>query len=339
MSALLLILAMGAMVAAQASHAIHGFEYFGCVNITSDKFVASVGFPAAYTPEQCESACTGFKYAAAFADGCRCARNIESFLSKVDESFCGNPCNGDASFGYCGFSSSSGCSYANVYEACAEFPAPPAVTGPAASDPVAPTTYTTIRLPTVTRTLKLATKATVVVHTITQGSVVTSCPLEHDHTTVPSPADPSPTAPAVVVQTVVVNVPPQGSPGSPGSPGSSGSPDSPGSPGLQGYGSIQSGPPVATAPPAETAPGPQPSASTGLSLTTLVPYADPPVTSSPSNATITTSSPEGPEFRTILPEDPSATVIVPAVVTTAQAHRVNAGIAGVIVAAVVAAGI
>ncbi|KAF6811550.1 twinfilin-1 [Colletotrichum sojae] len=323
MSALLLILAMGAMVAAQASHVIHGFEYFGCVNITSDKFGASVGFPTAYTPEQCQSACTGFKYAAAFADGCRCGRNIESFLSKVEESFCGNPCNGDASFGFCGVSSPSGCSYANVYEACAEFPAPPAATGPVASDPVAPTTYTTIRLPTVTRTLKLATKATVVVHTVTQGSVVTSCPLDHDHTTVPSPADPSPTAPAVVVQTVVVNVPPR----------------SPGSPGLQGYDSIQSGPPVATAPPVETAPGPQPSASTGLSLTTLVPYADPPVTSSPRNATITTSSPEGPEFRTILPEDPSSTVIVPAVVTTAQAHRVNAGIAGVIAAAVVAAGI
>lgn len=235
-----------------------------------------------------------------------------------------------------------------MYHACAEFPAAP--TPPDS----APTTYTTVRLPTVTRTLKLATKATVVVHTVTQGNVVTSCPLDHDHTTVPeegpspgapppgapspgapspgapspigpslivpSPVGPSPVAPstepAVVVQTVVVNVPPNGSPNSPG---------------LQGYGSI---PPVATAPP--SAPN-----SPGLSPTTLVPYADPPVPSSPSNATITTSSPEGPQFRTILPEDPatSATVVVPAVVTTAQAHRVNAGIAGVIAAAVVAAGI
>ncbi|KAH9238430.1 hypothetical protein K456DRAFT_48704 [Colletotrichum gloeosporioides 23] len=61
-------LLLASLVAAQTNHIIHGFEYYGCVNITSDQFSAFVNFPAGFTPEQCESACTGFDYAAAFPE-------------------------------------------------------------------------------------------------------------------------------------------------------------------------------------------------------------------------------------------------------------------------------
>ncbi|KAI8170269.1 hypothetical protein K4K49_004951 [Colletotrichum sp. SAR 10_70] len=331
-------LLLASLVAAQTNHIIHGFEYYGCVNITSDQFSAFVNFPAGFTPEQCESACTGFDYAAAFPDGCRCGRNIAS-LPKVDEAICSNPCGGNTFYGFCGFSDAT-CSYANVYQACDDFPSdpntpapsspgspyPPGSNPPGASPPgsntlfsyppvsyfstlatpsTAPATYLTVRLPTITRTLKLATKSTaVVVHTVPPGGLSTSCSWEHDHTPAPSlpPIEGAPTGPIVVVQTVYVHKPAESSSG------------------LQGYDTVQGDPPA-------------------------VPYADPadPIASAPGNAGNATisASREVPEFRTIMPDDPaaSATQIVPAVVTTAQAHRVNAGMAGAIAMAFMAVGI
>ncbi|KAJ0277635.1 hypothetical protein CBS470a_010205 [Colletotrichum nupharicola] len=420
-------LLLASLVAAQTNHIIHGFEYYGCVNITSDQFSAFVNFPAGFTPEQCESACTGFDYAAAFPDGCRCGRNIVS-LPKVDEAICSNPCGGNTFYGFCGFSDAT-CSYANVYRACDDFPSdpntpapsspgspyPPGSNPPGASPPgsntlfsyppvsyfstlatpsTAPTTYLTVRLPTVTRTLKLATKSTeVVVHTVPPGGLSTSCASEHDHTPAPSlpPIEGAPTGPIVVVQTVYVHKPAESSSS------------------LQGYDTVQDDPPAGTlqgVPPVATQPGattlvvptltvveastlwpsqgqstvtvayPPQTAATGSTLwppqgqstvtvvfppqtaatettlwppqgqtTTLVPYADPadPIASAPGNAGNATisASREVPEFRTIMPDDPpaSATQIVPAVVTTAQAHRVNAGMAGAIAMAFMAVGI
>ncbi|KAK2767877.1 twinfilin-1 [Colletotrichum kahawae] len=418
MSSLLFQLLLASIVAAQANHVIHGFEYYGCVNITSDQFGAVVNFPAGFTPEQCESACTGFDYAAAFPDGCRCGRNIAS-LPKVAESICSNPCGGNTFLGFCGFNDAT-CSYANVYRACDDFPSdpnapapsspgspyPPGSNPPGASPPgsntlfsyppvsylstlVNPstpaTTYLTVRLPTVTRTFKLATKSTqVVVHTVPPGGLSTSCAWEHDHTPAPSlpPFQGVPTGPIVIVQTVYVHKPAESSSG------------------LEGYDTVQGDPPAGTlqgVPPAATQPTattetstlwpsqgqstvtiayppqtaatestlwppqgqstvtvvfPPQTAATETTLwppqgqpTTLVPYADPadPIASAPGNvgnATISASR-EVPEFRTILPDDPpaSATQIVPAVVTTAQAHRVNAGMAGAIAMAFMAVGI
>ncbi|KAI8274421.1 hypothetical protein K4K60_009705 [Colletotrichum sp. SAR11_57] len=364
-------LLLASLVAAQTNHIIHGFEYYGCVNITSDQFSAFVNFPAGFTPEQCESACTGFDYAAAFPDGCRCGRNIAS-LPKVDEAICSNPCGGNTFYGFCGFSDAT-CSYANVYQACDDFPSdpdtpapsspgspyPPGSNPPGASPPgsntlfsyppvsyfstlstpsTAPTTYLTVRLPTVTRTLKLATKSTaVVVHTVPPGGLSTSCSWEHDHTPAPSlPIEGAPTGP-IVVQTVYVHKPAESSSG------------------LQGYDTVQGDPPAGTlqgVPPVATQPGATTPVMPTLTVeetSTLwpsqVPYADPadPIASAPGNAGNATisASREVPEFRTIMPDDPaaSATQIVPAVVTTAQAHRVNAGMAGAIAMAFMAVGI
>ncbi|KAF9873076.1 hypothetical protein CkaCkLH20_09586 [Colletotrichum karsti] len=366
MSFLLSIILMASMVAAQANHVIHGFEYFGCVNASAANFVAFVGFPSAFTPEQCQSACMGFDQAAAFADGCRCGRNLEN-LAKVDESFCANPCNGNANFGFCGFNSAT-CSYANVYQACDEFPSAPTLpasnppasytlaTDPAASPASPLITYSTVKLPTITRTLKLATRSTLVVHTVAAGGQSSSCTLDDDHT--PAPSLPAisgvPTAPIVVVQTVYVHMPPKSSAGSQNCDNLQSDPTVAPQPPAEttlwppqtASGSLQADPSVATQTPAESTLWPPQTVTKSLSSISLMPYGDPPVPVPvgsglvPSNATITTS-PDGPMFRTILPEDPAgtATEIVPAVVTTAQAHRINAGMAGVMAMAFVAVGI
>ncbi|OLN83359.1 hypothetical protein CCHL11_03072, partial [Colletotrichum chlorophyti] len=292
MSILLILFLLTALVVAQANHVIHGFEYVGCVNITSDKFNAFVDFGPAYTPEQCQSACAGRNYAAAFSDGCRCGSSLEGF-AKVDDALCSNACNGDAKFGFCGYSNDQGCSYANLYEVCDEFPS---ASASSTIDLAHEITFSTIRLPTITRTIKLATKSTVVVHTIIPPAATTSCPSNDVSTSTPSDPILS-TEPTVVVQTVVVHVPPQSSTG------------------LQHYGSLESDPPVATAPSAVTLTFPPQSGPTSLSLTSLIPYEDPPVpvasvplSSVPGNATIpvTTVSPEGPLFRTRLVDDPPA---------------------------------
>ncbi|WYZ40834.1 hypothetical protein EsH8_IV_001175 [Colletotrichum jinshuiense] len=314
---------LAAMVAAQANHVIHGFEYVGCVNVTSDKFNAFVNFGATYTPEQCQSACAGRNYAATFADGCRCGSNIEAF-AKVADALCSNPCNDDAKYGFCGYSNSQGCSYANLYEACDEFPSSSALEPTDAGPSI---TFSTVRLPPVTRTIKLATKSTIVAHIITPdgGSLTTSCPLAGDTSTTWT-AD-TPTTPIIVVHTVVVHVPPQSTPA------------------LQSYGSLPPDPPRATASPSETSANPPQSAASSLSLTTLIPYNGPPIpmTSVSGNATISTTAvtPERPELRTLLPGDPAAftATFTPAVITASPADQVKAGVAGVAMAVLVAAGI
>ncbi|KXH69102.1 hypothetical protein CSAL01_01464 [Colletotrichum salicis] len=294
----LLTLLLAAMVAAQANHVIYGFEYLGCVSVTSDKFDAFVDFGKGYTPEQCQSACTGRNYAATFPD------------------------------------------YANVYKACNEMPSPsapspagPAPTGPGGSDPGPDITYSTIRLPPITRTVKLATRSTVIIQSVTPGGdgLTTSCTVLSGIPTTLSPASPS--APTVVIQTVVVHVPPTSTPG------------------LQSYGSIQSNPPMATAPPAapvtETYTNPSRPPQTTPSdpgVTSLTPYDDPPVVvPSLGNVTIpvATSTPDGPMFQTlILTDDPPAATATstPAIVTQSPAQRLTVGGFGVIAGALIAMG-
>ncbi|TQN72535.1 hypothetical protein CSHISOI_02988 [Colletotrichum shisoi] len=324
-----ILLLLVAMAASQVNHAIHGFEYVGCVSVTSDKFNAFVNFGTAYTPEECQSACTGRNYAAAFPDGCRCGSSLESFPT-VEESLCSNPCNGDWNFGFCGYSNSEGCSYANVYKACdGNTPVPfsnPIPGGPASTEPVPTITFSTIRLPTVTRTLKLATKSTIVIHTVTPGNggLTTSCTLIDDIPPAAPTAD-APSSPIVVVQTVVVHVPPK----------------SISSPGWQSSDSIQVDPPVATLPPAETPVIPSQPTTSSLSLTGLVPYDPSPAVSIPGNITLpdATPTPEGPMFQTlIMPDDPPTTTatFTPAVVTHSPAWRIETG-GSVVAAAVVAA--
>ncbi|GKT52964.1 WSC domain protein [Colletotrichum tofieldiae] len=342
MSVLVIILLLATMIAAQANHVIHGFEYVGCVSAASDKFNAFVSFGRAYTPEECQSACTGRNYAAAFPDplssGCRCGSSLESF-PKVDESLCSNPCNANAKFGFCGYSNLEGCSYANVYKACDEnTPASSFIPIPGGSVSTVPTpsiTFSTIRLPTVTRTLKLATKSTIVIHTVTPGNggPAISCTLNDGSPPATLTAGFS-SSPVVIVETVVVHVPPK----------------SIMIPGLQSYGSIQLDPPVATVPPAETPATASQPAPSSLTLTNLIPYDPIPMISVPGNATVqvVTSTPEGPMFQTlILPGDPPATTatFTPAVVTNSPALRAQAcaagaaGVAGVVAAVLVVAGI
>ncbi|OHE94178.1 hypothetical protein CORC01_10516 [Colletotrichum orchidophilum] len=333
----LLVLLLAALVAAQANHVIYGFEYLGCVSVTSDKFDAFVDFGRGYTPEQCQSACTGRNYAATFPDGCRCGSSLKSF-PVVNEALCSNSCNGDTSLGQCGFSNPPTCSYANLYKACNEMPPPstpspagPAPTGPDGNDPGPDITYSTIRLPPVTRTVKLATRSTVIVQTNTPGGdgLTTSCTVLTGTPTTLMPTSPS--APTVVVQTVVVHVPPTRS-----------------TPGLQSYGSLQSDPPVATAPPvapsAETYTNPPQSTPSSPSVTSLTPYDDPPVlVPPPGNVTIpvTTSTPQVPMFQTlILTDDPPAATATstPAVVTQSSAHRLMAGCVGIVAGLLIAMG-
>ncbi|KAK1654124.1 hypothetical protein BDP81DRAFT_415030 [Colletotrichum phormii] len=335
----LLTLLLAAMVAAQANHVIYGFEYLGCVSVTSDKFDAFVDFGKGYTPEQCQSACTGRNYAATFPDGCRCGSSIQSF-PVVNEALCSNPCNGNTALGQCGFFNPPTCSYANVYKACNEMsspsapsPAGPAPTGPAGSDPGSDITYSTIRLPPITRTVKLATRSTVIIQSVTPGGdgLTTSCTVLSGTPTTLSPASPS--VPTVVIQTVVVHVPPTSTPG------------------LQSYGSIQSDPPVATAPPAAPVtetytnpPAPPQTTPSDPGVTSLTPYDDPPVVvPSLGNVTIpvATSTPDGPMFQTlILTDDPPAATATstPAIVTQSPAQRLTVGGFGVIAGALIAMG-
>ncbi|KAJ0329273.1 hypothetical protein COL5a_004513 [Colletotrichum fioriniae] len=294
----LLILLLAAMVAAQANHVIYGFEYLGCVSVTSDKFDAFVDFGQGYTPEQCQSACTGRNYAATFPD------------------------------------------YANVYKACKEMPLPsapspagPASTGPVGNDPGSDITYSTIRLPPITRTVKLATRSTVIIQSVTPGSddLTTSCTVLSGTPTTLSPASLS--APTVVVQTVVVHVPPKSTLG------------------LQSYGCVQLDPPLATAPPAapmtETYTNPSAPPQTTPSdpgVTSLTPYDDPPVAvSPPGNVTVVvaTSTPDGPMFQTlILTDDPPAATATstPAVVTQSPAQRLTVSGIGIVVWVLIAMG-
>ncbi|KAK1977584.1 hypothetical protein LZ30DRAFT_752734 [Colletotrichum cereale] len=328
MSILVIGLLLATMVAAQASHVIRGFEYAGCVSVTSDKFDAFVDFGRAYTPEECQSACTGRSYAAAFPDGCRCGSSLGN-SPMVDESLCSNACSTDAKFGFCGYSNSEGCSYANVYKACGDktSPSSPALVpgGPAPS-----ITFSTIQLPTITRTLKLASKSTVTIHTVTPGNggIKTPCTSEYDRPPATLTAV-VPSSRSIAVQTIVVHVPPNSASIS----------------GLQSYGSVQLDPPVATVPPAETpvvASQPTPSS---LSLTNLVPYDPIPAVHAPTNTTVpvVTSTPEGPMFQTlILPDDPSAitATFTPAVVTKSPAIRMKlggVGAAGIVAAMLMAA--
>ncbi|KDN70622.1 hypothetical protein CSUB01_04483 [Colletotrichum sublineola] len=323
------------MVAAQASHIIHGFEYVGCVSVAPDKFNAFVSFSRAYTPEECQSACIGRNYAAAFPDGCRCGSSSVSF-SILDESLCSKACTSDAKLGFCGYSNSEGCSYANVYKACGEKTPPSSsalIPGGLASTDTAPSiTFTTIQLPTITRTMKLASKSTVVIHTVTpdDGGPNTPCTSGYD---VP-PATQTiviPSSRSIAVQTVVVHVPPKSASIS----------------GLQSYGSVQLDPPVTTVPPAETSVTASQSTPSSLSFTNLVPYEPIPAVSIPTNTTVlvATSTPELPMFQTlILPDDPSAitATFTPAVVTKSPALRTKldaAGAAGVVAAVLIAAGI
>ncbi|OHW92208.1 twinfilin-1 [Colletotrichum incanum] len=337
MAALVITLLLATMVAAQANHVIHGFEYVGCVSANSNKFNAFVSFGRAYTPEECQSACTGRNYAAAFPDGCRCGSSLECF-PKVDESLCSSPCNANAKFGFCGYSNLEGCSYANVYKACDQnTPASsfiPSPGGPFSTVSTPSITFSTIRLPTITRTLKLATKSTIVIHTVPpgKGGPATSYTL-NDSSPPTTLTTGLPSSPVIVVETVV-HIPPK----------------STGIPGLQGYDSIQLNPPVATVAPAEipaTASRPTPSS---VSLTDLIPYDPIPVISAPGNVTVpvVTSTPEGPMFQTlILPDNPPATTatFTPAVVTNSPALRGKtgaagaAGAAGIVAAVLVAAGI
>ncbi|KAK1467628.1 hypothetical protein CCUS01_07159 [Colletotrichum cuscutae] len=294
----LLILLVAVMVAAQANHVIYGFEYLGCVSVTSDKFDAFVDFGKGYTPEQCQSACTGRNYAATFPD------------------------------------------YANVYKACNEMPLPsdpspagPASTGPVGNDPGSDITYSTIRLPPITRTVKLATRSTVIIQSVTPGSdgLTTSCTVLSGTSTTLAPASPS--APTVVVQTVIVHVPPKSIPG------------------LQSFGSVQSDPPVATAPPAapmtETYTNPSSPSQTTPSdpdVTSLTSYDDPPVAvPPPGNVTVpvATSTPDGPMFQTlILTDDPPAATATstPAVVTQSPAQRLTVSGIGIVVGVLIATG-
>ncbi|KXH34364.1 hypothetical protein CSIM01_00275 [Colletotrichum simmondsii] len=335
----LLILLVAVMVAAQANHVIYGFEYLGCVSVTSDKFDAFVDFGQGYTPEQCQSACTGRNYAATFPDGCRCGSSIQSF-PVVNEALCSYPCNRNTALGQCGFFNPPTCSYANVYKACNEMPLPsdpspagPASTGPPGSDPGSDITYSTIRLPPITRTVKLATRSTVIIQSVTPGSdgLTTSCTVLSGTPTTLAPASPS--APTVVVQTVVVQIPPKSTPG------------------LQSYGSVQSDPPVATAPPAapmtETYTNPSSPSQTTPSdpgVTSLTPYDDPPVAvPPPGNVTVpvATSTPDGPMFQTlILTDDPPVTTATstPAVVTQSPAQRLAVSGIGIVVGVLIAMG-
>ncbi|KAK2047261.1 hypothetical protein LZ31DRAFT_161481 [Colletotrichum somersetense] len=335
MSIIVITLLLATMVAAQASHVVHGFEYVGCVSVTPDKFNASVSFGRAYTPEECQSACTGRNYAAAFPDGCRCGSSLVNF-PMVDEFLCSKACTSDAKSGFCGYSNSEGCSYANVYRACGE-KTPPAssilVPGGSASTEIAPSiTFTTIQLPTITRTLKLASKSTVVIHTVTPGNGGISTPCTSGYGSPPATLTAIvPSSRSIAVQTVVVHMPPE----------------SVSIPGLQSYGSVQLDPPAATVPPGETPViASQPTVSS-LSLTNLVPYDPIPAVSVPGNTTmlVATSTPEGPMFQTlVIPDDPSAitATFTPAVVTKSPALRTKldaGGAAAVLAAVLIAAGI
>ncbi|KAK1585480.1 uncharacterized protein LY79DRAFT_518816 [Colletotrichum navitas] len=335
MSILVITLLLASMVSAQVSHVIHGFEYVGCVSVTSDKFNAFVNFGRAYTPEECQSACTGRNYAAAFPDGCRCGSSLVSF-PLIDESLCSKACTSDPKFGFCGFSNSEGCSYANVYKACNEntfLPSSSLLPGGPASTETAPSiTFITIQLPTITRTRKLATKSTVVIHTVTPGDGVSNIPCNSDYDRPPATLTKvTPSSRTIAVQTVVIHVPPKSASVS----------------GLQTYGSVQLDPPVATVPPAETpvmAPQPTPDR---LSLTSLVPYDPVPGVNVPTNTTVlvVTSTPDEPMFQTlIMPDDPSAitATFTPAIVTKSPALRTKldaGGAAGVVAAFLIAAGI
>lgn len=258
----------------------------------------------------------------------------------MNEALCSYPCNRNTALGQCGFSNPPTCSYANVYKACKEMPLPsapspagPASTGPVGNDPGSDITYSTIRLPPITRTVKLATRSTVIIQSVTPGSddLTTSCTVLSGTPTTLSPASLS--APTVVVQTVVVHVPPKSTLG------------------LQSYGSVQLDPPLATAPPAapmtETYTNPSAPPQTTPSdpgVTSLTPYDDPPVAvSPPGNVTVVvaTSTPDGPMFQTlILTDDPPAATATstPAVVTQSPAQRLTVSGIGIVVWVLIAMG-
>ncbi|EFQ26940.1 uncharacterized protein GLRG_02111 [Colletotrichum graminicola M1.001] len=245
-------------------------------------------------------------------------------------------CISDAKFGFCGYSNSEGCSYANMYKACDEKTLLSSSSllpgGPESTETAPSITFTTIQLPTITRTRKLATKSTIVIHTVTPGGGASNTPCNSDYDTPPATlTEVTPSSRTIVVQTVVVHVPPKSASVS----------------GLQSYGSVQLNPTVATVPPADTPVMASQPTSGSLSLTNLVPYDPIPGVNVPTNTTIlvVTSTPEEPMFQTlIMPDDPSAitATFTPAVVTKSPALRTKldaGGAAGVVAAFLIAAGI
>ncbi|KAM0276796.1 hypothetical protein ACHAQH_006385 [Verticillium albo-atrum] len=105
---------LAARVAAQADFASPSWEYSGCVNIGNIAFEHTANFVDPFTPQQCQSACNGYGFAAAFVELCLCGNSVGDISSlKLEDGACNNPCQGDVKLGFCGHMDADG-SYANV---------------------------------------------------------------------------------------------------------------------------------------------------------------------------------------------------------------------------------
>jgi hypothetical protein len=51
---------------ALAHHTLEGWDYYGCADVNPASFDSVVSYVTGYTPEQCQGACAGYKYAGVY---------------------------------------------------------------------------------------------------------------------------------------------------------------------------------------------------------------------------------------------------------------------------------
>ncbi|KAK2598069.1 Twinfilin-1 [Conoideocrella luteorostrata] len=117
MRVLILLVALGVnMVLGQSGHATASFGYQGCASVDMSCFTSPAplnGSPL--TPESCQQACQGHRFAALFPNECRCGDDANA-IKPLDEGACNHACNADASYGMCGgICPAEGPGIANVY--------------------------------------------------------------------------------------------------------------------------------------------------------------------------------------------------------------------------------
>ncbi|KAG5980264.1 hypothetical protein E4U55_004202 [Claviceps digitariae] len=116
MRVLLLAICGFTTVLGQFNHATNSFAYQGCSSVDLSCFSSPVdlnGCPL--TPESCQEACQGHRFAALLPTECRCGDDA-NVIKSLDESVCNSPCDGDPSHGMCGsICPAEGPGIANVY--------------------------------------------------------------------------------------------------------------------------------------------------------------------------------------------------------------------------------
>ncbi|KZZ95843.1 twinfilin-1 [Moelleriella libera RCEF 2490] len=117
MRPLVLLAAFGFGVAlGQSNHAINPFAYHGCSSLDLNCFSNPVDMNGGpLTPELCQQACEGHRFAALLPTSCRCGDDANA-IKPLDEGVCNQPCMGDLSYGMCGgICPGEGPGTANVY--------------------------------------------------------------------------------------------------------------------------------------------------------------------------------------------------------------------------------